>query len=339
MIPKTIFLTVCAALALTACAPGGPAQPQPTPNAEQRQQMIIDTRGENGTRDPAIARDGDRYYLFGTGAGIPIACSPDLVTWKHCGRVFEKNPKWITIPGVKDLWAPDIALHNGRYYLYYSASTFGSNLSAIGLATNTTLNMDDPAYRWEDQGLVFSSDRANNYNAIDPNLAFDAEGTPWLAFGSFWSGIKLVRLEAETLKPAPSAEVLSIAQRPEPPDAIEGAFILPKDGWYYLFVSHDLCCRGILSTYNIRVGRASEITGPYADRDGQLLTQGGGSPVVLPRDRWKGTGHNSIFSDGDRHYIVYHFYDAENAGKPTLRIEQLFWNADGWPVAPSQVAD
>lgn len=295
--------------------------------------MIIDTRGDNGAHDPVIARDGERYYLFITGPGIPIACSDNLITWESCGRVFAENPAWITIPGVKDLWAPDIHHHNGRYYLYYSASTFGSNHSAIGLASNATLDPNSPEYNWVDEGMVIESQRSDDYNAIDPNLAFDEDGAPWLAFGSFWTGIKLVQLDPATLKPAAGAEIHSIAQRPEPPDAIEGAFILRRDGWYYLFVSHDFCCRGILSSYNVKVGRSRAITGPYQDREGRLLTEGGGKP----HGRWKGTGHNSVFTDGGKHYIVYHFYDAENAGKPTLRIEELFWGAEGWPAAPSQV--
>jgi arabinan endo-1,5-alpha-L-arabinosidase len=308
-----------------------------TPGAEQRKTMIIETTGDNGAHDPTIVKEGSRYYLFTTGAGIPMACSDDLKAWKRCGRVFETNPEWITIPGVKDLWAPDIKFHDGRFYLYYSASTFGSNRSAIGLATNKTLDSASPDYQWVDEGMVVESVRSNDYNAIDPNLTFDPEGKPWLAFGSFWTGIKMVALDPATLKPAADAEILAIAQRPEPPDSIEGAYIMRRGEYHYLFISHDLCCRGVMSTYNIKVGRAEKITGPYVDRDGTALTEGGGWQVLDGKQRWKGPGHNSVLEDGEKIYLVYHSYDAQNAGKPTLRIEELIWDADGWPIAPSQV--
>lgn len=330
----SLIFCLLAVLGMSACT----GLFQRTPSPEDLQKMIIDTKGVNDAHDPVIARDGDVYYLFSTGAGIHMACSNDLETWADCGRVFDKNPEWITIEGVKDLWAPDVIQRNGRFYLFYSASTFGSNRSAIGLASAATLDPNSPEYGWTDEGMVIESVKSDDFNAIDPNLAFDRAGNPWLAFGSFWTGIKLVRLDPQTLKlPAERPALISIAQRPKAPDAIEGAFILPKGDWYYLFVSHDFCCRSVSSNYNVKVGRSKDIAGPYLDRDGKALMEGGGTQVVQSGERWKGPGHNSILVDGDTYYLVYHSYDAKALGKATLRIEALVWDADGWPQAPSHL--
>ena len=115
-----------------------------------------------------------RTYVFSTGSRIPILCSKDMTAWEFCGRVFEENPRWIAdaIEGVTDLWAPDISLLKGKWHLYYSASTFGKNRSAIGLATNATLNPDSPDYAWVDEGLVIESKPSDRLrNAINPDLA------------------------------------------------------------------------------------------------------------------------------------------------------------------------
>lgn len=288
--------------------------------------------------DPVITKAGDTYYLFSTGAGIRIRCSKDLEQWEYCGIVFDRYPDWIrsAVPHVLDLWAPDISFYSGVYHLYYSGSTFGSNRSVIGLATNVTLDPKDPRYKWEDKGQVIASQPENDYNTIDPNLAFDRAGQPWLAFGSYWSGIKLVQLDPATGKPPDGAKLFSIASKPGN-DAIEGSFIVRRGDFFYLFVSHDFCCRGIDSTYNIRVGRAAEITGPYTDREGKPMLGGGGTLVYAGSDRWRGPGHNAILIDNETYYLVYHSYDRNMLGDSFLRIEKLFWDADGWPLSPSQL--
>ncbi|NJD11932.1 MAG: arabinan endo-1,5-alpha-L-arabinosidase [Gemmatimonadetes bacterium] len=198
--------------------------------------------GEIGVHDPVIMKQGGIYYVFATGAGIPILRSPDLRTWARAGRVFEALPAWIatTVPGVRgeSLWAPDISFYNGKYHLYYSASTFGSQLSAIGLATNRTLDPASPEYRWEDQGVVVrSTPRVDTFNAIDPNLIMDENGEPWLAWGSFWGGIKLRKVDKATGRlSATDTTLISIASRSgteatsnQGADrSIEGAFIVRR---------------------------------------------------------------------------------------------------------------
>ncbi len=290
--------------------------------------------------DPVIIKAEDAWYVFCTGDGIPIRKSVDLATWQlnSPARVFRRLPEWAQemVPGATNIWAPDISYFNDKYHLYYSVSTFGSNQSVMGLATNVSLDSESADYEWVDEGLVLESDRANNHNAIDPNLMIDADGVPWLAFGSHWSGIKMRRLDYETGKPAADdPKLYDLAQRAVHPRAIEAPFIIRKGDFYYLFVSFDSCCRGTESTYRVMVGRSENITGPYIDRDGVDMMRDGGTQVTFPTERWRGPGHNAILQENGVEYIVYHAYDADNAGVPTLRIDPLEWDVEGWPFIPA----
>ena len=288
--------------------------------------------------DASIIKEGGTFYVFSTRAGIAIRCSEDLVHWRLCGDVFAHLPEWAVkdVPGLRGLWAPDISYFNGQYHLYYSVSTFGSNRSSIGLATNQTLDSASDKYRWVDRGKVISSNTSDDWNAIDPNVVFDEQDQPWLAFGSFWGGIKLRKLERVTGQLSSQDQTLySLASRPrssELPGAIEAPDIIRKNNYYYLFVSFDFCCRGKDSTYNIRVGRARRVTGPYIDRSGKNMMEGGGTLVIAGAGRWVGPGHCSILQEKDGDRLIYHAYDTEWRGVSTLRISLIRWDAAGWPT-------
>jgi len=300
--------------------------------------------------DPVIAREGGRHHLFSTGLGegrgrlIASRVSSDLARWAEGEPVFQRIPDWAqrAIPGATNLWAPDIAFVNGRWRLYYSVSTFGSNRSAIGLATSPTLDPKAPDYGWRDEGLVVMSTEKDDFNAIDPNFVQDRDGRHWLALGSFWSGLKLFALDPRTGKPAdPTAKPHAIARRPAPrgaPAAVEAPFIIDHGGWYWLLASYDYCCKGAASTYYTVVGRSKAITGPYLGRDGSSMLEGGGTVFLradLPeRQRFRGPGHPGAFRDrAGTWHVVYHAYDRENKGAPTLRIAPIRWDVEGWPVA------
>jgi arabinan endo-1,5-alpha-L-arabinosidase len=287
--------------------------------------------------DPAMIRAGETYRVFASNRFaeklVPMFCSPDLRRWSFCGNVFDRVPEWALedVPGARGIWAPDISYFRGRYRLYYSVSTFGKNRSVIGLATNRTLDPKSPDYRWVDEGKVVESTEADDWNAIDPNLAADDEDRQWLAWGSFWGGIKMRRVDPETGKlSASDTRLYSLAsRRPLKPPAIEAPFIVRRDGYYYLFVSFDMCCRGKDSTYKIVVGRAREITGPYVDRDGTAMMEGGGSLVLAGTASWPGVGHEAVLADSGSDYLVFHAYDAAT-GRPRLQISTMVFE-DGWP--------
>lgn len=294
--------------------------------------------------DPCIIQEGDTYYLFCTGGGdkwglLPFRTSKDLVSWTWRGSVLAQLPDWAqkTVPGTRGAWAPDISFFNGRFHLYYAISTFGSNRSAIGLLTAATLDPDAPGHGWNDEGVVFESHDGDDFNAIDPDLLIDRDGKAWLALGSFWSGLKMIEIDPSTGKPpAPKPQIHALAQR-HAPDAIEASFLITRGDYYYLFASYDFCCRGVDSTYYTVVGRSKTPTGPYVDRDGKAMMHGGGF-LVLHADldrthRFKGPGGISILRMPGHDFIVYHAYDAERGGAPTLRIQPLGWSPDGWPVA------
>jgi arabinan endo-1,5-alpha-L-arabinosidase len=294
--------------------------------------------------DPCIIKQGDTYYLFCTtsrgDSGGFVACrtSRDLANWEKSGFVFSQVPEWalVDVPGSRGIWAPDISFFNGLYHLYYSVSTFGSNHSVIGLATNKTLDPADAGFEWVDRGPVVRSRKNDRFNAIDPNLFIDHEGRHWLSWGSFWDGLMMARIDPRTGKRLDSRKLLHLAGRPVAPgepSAIEAPFIVSRGDYYYLFASFDFCCRGAKSTYFTVCGRSRKVTGPYVDASGRPMTEGGGSVVIQGDERFKGTGHNAFLREGDRDYLVYHAYDVENAGKPALRISQIDWTPDGWPRA------
>jgi arabinan endo-1,5-alpha-L-arabinosidase len=286
--------------------------------------------GDTGVHDPSVVKtSGGVYIVAATGDNLVLKTSTDRTAWRNAGVVWPNGASW-TLPytgGSKTLWAPDISFHNGQYFLYYAASTFGSQHSAIFVATSPT----GAAGSWTHRGLVIESSSSVNYNAIDPNLIVDAQNQWWLAFGSFWTGIKLIRLDPTTgLRSTSDTAVRALAQRPTSDDAIEAAFVFRHAGSYYLFVSFDLCCKGAQSTYRIMVGRSSSITGPYVDRAGVAMTGGGGTEILASHGSIHGPGHEAVITDADGDVLFYHYY--ANSGASFLGINRISWDASGWPT-------
>ncbi len=309
--------------------------------------------------DPVMIRHNAVYYLFCTGRGISVWSSPDMVNWKREQPVFNRPPKWAVeaVPGFEGhIWAPDISFFNNEYYLYYSVSAFGKNTSCIGLATNKTLDPADPEYNWTDHGNIIQSfPGKTNWNAIDPNLVVDDAGQPYLVFGSFWDGIKLVKLSADGKKVIDKLDnIPTIASRkkapndPNPPsiddnpvdaggNAIEAPFVFKKNGYYYLFASIDYCCKGPESTYKIIVGRSRHVTGPYTDKAGKDMATGGGTLLLQGDENWYGVGHNAAYTFDGKDYIVFHGYDAHDNGRSKLIIRELGWDDADWPIVKNDI--
>jgi arabinan endo-1,5-alpha-L-arabinosidase len=314
--------------------------------------------------DPVMAKDGNTFYVFSTGPGITFYSSKNLKDWRKEGEVFSSPPamaRQVAAEFAGHLWAPDVQFHKGKYYLYYSASAFGKNTSGIGVAVNKTLNPKAPDYHWQDLGTVIQSiPGRDDWNAIDSNIIEDEQGNGWMAFGSFWSGLKMFKLNADWTKPAEPQEWHNLAERPRtktrysqaangtaetaPSDAgngaIEAPFIFKKGGYYYLFVSFDKCCKGKDSDYNIRVGRSKSATGPYVDKAGTDLRDGGGSLVLGGDADWVGLGHNSAYTFDGKDYLVFHAYETADKYLQKLKVLELTWDADAWPVVdPKQLAN
>jgi arabinan endo-1,5-alpha-L-arabinosidase len=294
--------------------------------------------------DPVIIRQDSTYYIFCTGQGITVYSSGDMKHWKREKPIFNKAPQWAVdaVPGFRGhVWAPDISYHNGLYYLYYAVSAFGKNTSCIGVVTNKTLDPSSKDFKWSDHGKVIQSVPGRDmWNAIDPNLIMDENNTPWLSFGSFWNGIKLVKLNSDLLSVAQPEKWYSIASRKRDfilPDsvagdaAIEAPFIYKHNNFYYLFVSFDYCCRGEKSTYKMMVGRSENVYGPYVDKDGVPMNVGGGSLIMEGNKNWHGVGHNAVAAFNGSDYLVYHAYDANDNGRSKLQIQKILWT-NGWPM-------
>lgn len=344
LLPVLLLLGACGGTAATPSAPAAtPAPATPASPQLPATPAPAELFGNFSVHDPSMIKQGGAYYVYSTGdnnfnqGNIQIRTSSDMASWKFVGTVFTLTPQWIADelgerPG--NLWAPDISFFNGKYHLYYAGSSFGSNNSVIGLATNATLDPASPDYKWVDQGMVIRSRSSFSWNAIDPNLAFDASGAPWLALGSFWTGIKMQKIDPATGKLATDdTKLYALASRGG--GAIEAPAIVAHDGFYYLFVSFDACCKGLSSTYRIMVGRAQNITGPYADKAGKPMAEGGGSELLKGQGRYIGPGGQALLLDDGSYRLVHHFYDGDERGAPKLRILDLEWGADGWPSVRS----
>lgn len=316
-----------------------------------------ETRTPNA-HDPVMAKGEDgRYYCFMTGMNVGVISSDDMEVWRMEPSALKETPAWAKeeVKGYKGhTWAPDISYHNGQWYLYYSCSTFGKNGSAIGLAVNKTLDPTSPDFGWEDKGMVIASHRrVDNWNAIDPNLIVDKKGQPWLTFGSFWDGIQLVKLNKKDFQ-TPVGKPKTIARRlgkklslketnneanftveggntiEAGENAIEAPFILEHDGYYYLFVSFDYCCRGQASTYKTVYGRSKKVEGPYLDKSGKPMEYGGGTYLYGPDEDNFGIGHCSAYEFDGKCYFISHAYMKDKNGAAKLFIRPLTFDKEGW---------
>jgi len=328
------------------------AQPQSHRPHMRRMAFVTDTLM---THDPVMAVEKSRqgkytYYLLSTGMGLQWATSTDRQTWVVQPTPFiEKIPQWTydSVPGFRGhVWAPDIIRWHHRWWLAYSCSTFGKNTSAIGLMSADRLNGE-----WKDEGcLVASKAKRDNWNAIDPAFVIDNDDQLWMTWGSFWDGIQInkihVKGESEPSHFAPKTIARRVALKdtlkaaPNPTsryagrNAIEAPFILKHGDWYYLFVSWDYCCRGAKSNYRVAVGRSRKVDGPYLDREGRDMANGGGT-LFLEGDKveFEAAGHCAAYDlpTGESLFIC-HGYNTHLGGQAILIQREIKWTADGWPT-------
>jgi arabinan endo-1,5-alpha-L-arabinosidase len=279
--------------------------------------------GQPGIHDPStvIQCDG-KYYTFGTGGSALV--SDDGWTWRRGATPSRRG------------MAPDIIHIGDRYYMYIAANIGAQPKAAINMVWSKTLNPDSPDFKWEEGGVVASSDGVEDCNAIDPGVFLDpTSGKMWLTYGSYFGYIRLVQLDPKTGKRVvPTDKPLDIAINCEASDMIY------HDGWYYLLATHGSCCRGADSGYNIRVGRSRKVTGPFLDNMGIDMIKGGGKLFVNSGGRVIGPGHFGLLDlgDGVQKFSCHYEADLDRGGASVLDIRPLLWK-DGWPVAGENVKE
>ena len=319
---------VAASLVLGAAALAAPSVVQPA------------LSGDLNIHDPTLLRLPGGSVVMGTGyegidgGTLRLSTSNDGVTWTDAGHLGDKQPAWVSkLLGQEppNLWAPTLFQKGRTTYLYFAASTFGSNTSGIGLMTNAALDPNAPGKGWVDRGLVFASKRSDTFNAIDPFRIDTPGGKAWLAFGSFWDGIKMRALDPATgLLSRTDTTLYSLASRGG--GAIEAASLVQHGGYFYLFVSYDRCCAGVNSTYRIMVGRSKNVTGPYTDKAGVAMMKGGATQVQATGGRYIGPGGQEVYQDAGADHLVYHYYAEDLGGTSQLQTSSVVWGADGWPT-------
>src|SRR5581483_5403760 len=278
--------------------------------------LVFALEGQIGIHDPStIIECNGRFYTYGTGGTSLV--SDDGWNWRRGTPLPRRG------------LAPDVIHIGDRYYLYIAADS-GPTKANINLLTNKTLDPNSPDYKWEEGGVVASSDGVEDCNAIDPGVLLDPTTKRlWLTYGSYFGYIRLVELDPKTGKR------LNANEKPRN-IAInsEASIIIYHDGWYYLLVTHGSCCRGADSGYNIRVGRAKKVTGPFLDNMGVDMIQGGGKLFVGSSGRMIGAGHFGLFDlgDGVERFSLHYEADLDRGGASVLDIRPLLWK-DGWPVA------
>ena len=350
-----IFLMLLAALILAVPAPGRAASFSDLGNTELINRP--EDWGAVNTHDPSLVRGDDgRWYVFSTDAsagdihrcGVQVRASDDLIHWEYLGAAFDDYETTCAEeiaaarlnPSKHDgLWAPDVVKVGNQWRMYYSASTFGSSRSVIGMAVSGSLTGS-----WEDKGIVIRSDAGASAkpNAIDPCIFTDPSGKQYMTWGSFFGGIWLTALdengfaEGEPVRIAGSRGCRA-----------EGSYLiwLPQTEYYYLFVSYG----SLLEDYNIRVGRSRTIEGPYLDANGRQMTDlvaanesrigvklmGG---YQLQHDNGtslgiKAPGHCSVAVDGERLWLCHHTRTQKLADWWfAMQIRPMMLSADGWPL-------
>lgn len=273
--------------------------------------------GHINIHDPStILRCNGKFYTYGTGGGTLV--SDDGWTWRRG-----------TPPSRRGM-APDGIQIGDRYYLYVARNVGAQPRADINLIWNKTLDPDSPDYKWEEAGVVASSDGIEDCNAIDPGLFLDPnDGRLWMVYGSYFGYIRLVELDPKT--------GTRINANDKPVDLAincEAAILIFHEGWYYLLATHGSCCRGADSGYNIRVGRSRKVTGPYLDHTGLDMIQGGGKLFIGSGGRVIGAGHFGLIDlgDGVQKFSMHWEADLDRGGASVLDIRPLMWR-DGWPVA------
>ncbi|WP_161554500.1 arabinan endo-1,5-alpha-L-arabinosidase [Sinomicrobium soli] len=338
-------------------------QAPPVPEEEQEQQdPAPEMTGITGLKDTSrLIRSDGKIFCYATGGGIRMIWASSLSSgqWNTGPDVFPERPAWWAgYSPINIAWAPDVVFDekSSEYRMYYCVSKLGSSTSAIGLATNKTLNPDNPEYGWIDQGIVISSiEGVDGFNALDPCPVQRPDGAWFLTFGSHFGGIKLIRL-GEDGKMHPGITEISDLARKENTfrNAIEAPALYPgtKNGeeGFWLFVNWgtgNSIANGENATYEVKMGWSQDIRGPYLDKEGNSMYDGGGTVFLSNQQTFEwdestriAPGHVGLIY-GDKldgthpDWVSYSYWLKNPPARNGIRmgIQRLGTDEDGWPEA------
>jgi arabinan endo-1,5-alpha-L-arabinosidase len=278
---------------------------------------VFALEGQYTIHDPStVTACEGKYYTFGTGGGALV--SDDGWNWRSGTRAIRSG------------MAPDVIHVGDRYYQYIAANIGGQPRAAINMISSKSMNPDSPDYKWEEGGVVCSTDGVEDCNGIDPGVLLDpTDGRMWLSYGSYFGYIRIVQLDPKTGKRVdPNDKPINVAIN------CEASVLIYREGYYYLLATHGSCCRGSDSGYNIRVGRSKSVVGPYVDQTGLDMIQGGGKLFCGSGGRYVGAGHFGLIdvAPGLQKYSMHWEADFDKGGASVLDIRPVLWK-DGWPVS------
>ena len=300
-------------------------------SGRQLPQMLVLSGDLEHSSCPEIVKFGNTYYSYNMGTGVPIRKSTDLKEWETVASALPSSGfSWLQseVSG-GSVWSPGVYKVGDQYRLYYSVSKSGQN-SCIAMAVNETLDPTADNFQWKDGGVIIRSKTGDNYNAIDPNVITDGNGQPWLVFGSYWGGIMAHKLDRETgLLSQQDTTLYNLARRPESEGtAIEAPFMIQHGDYYYLFAAFNR----MDTTYHFVVGRSQNILGPFVDKDGKQMLEGGGTDVTYGKPGVDLPGHCSVFCDEDGQYYLVGEYWIGNGSGAMLMVGTMLWDNEGWPI-------
>ena len=254
-----------------------------------------------------------------------LLSTDDLVNWTDHGDVFRggKDVKWCW-----NLYAPGVAVKNGKVYLYYPNSG-----GPIGVAV-----ADRPEGPYTDplgKPLIsYEMPGCDSAWVFDPAAFVDDDGQGYLYFGGNGGTMaRVIRLNGDMTSAQFPAKTLTAAKDgkdSEMPAFFEASFLHKHNGKYYFSYSANFPDRGASIDYAM----GDSPLGPF-EWKGAMLPN-------FPDNDWN-NNHQSVVEFRGKSYIFYHSrlltnrQGHGNVFERSVGLDELTYNADGTivPVVPT----